>query len=78
MDKRAFRKRIAEGGGSGWAQKTDSELLAWAMYDLTNNPNYLNQPIFIPKEKYFNFNNPTNLEKITKIFFTQRRKMIKK
>ena len=32
---------------------------------------------FIPKKKYFNINNPENLEKITKIFFNQRRKMIK-
>ena len=32
---------------------------------------------FIPKRKYFNINNPENLEKITKIFFNQRRKMIK-
>ena len=32
---------------------------------------------FIPKEKYFNFNNPKNLEKVTNIFFNQRRKMIK-
>ena len=50
MDKRAFRKRIAEGGGSGWAQKTDSEMLAEAMHSLTNNPAYLNQPIFVPKD----------------------------
>ena len=28
MDKIAFRERIAEGGGSGWAQKTNSEMLA--------------------------------------------------
>ena len=33
---------------------------------------------FVPKEKYFKFKNPANLEKITKIFFNQRRKMIKK
>jgi len=32
---------------------------------------------FKPKRKYFNINNPENLEKITKIFFNQRRKMIK-
>ena len=32
---------------------------------------------FIPKRKYYNINNPENLEKITKIFFNQRRKMIK-
>ena len=33
--------------------------------------------VFEPKKKYFNINNPYNLEKITKIFFNQRRKMIK-
>jgi len=32
---------------------------------------------FFPKKKYFNIKNPKNLEKITKIFFSQRRKMIK-
>ena len=32
---------------------------------------------FTPKKKYYNINNPENLEKITKIFFNQRRKMIK-
>ena len=32
---------------------------------------------FSPKENYFNFRNPRNLEKITKIFFNQRRKMVK-
>ena len=32
---------------------------------------------FIPKRKYYNINNPENLEKITRIFFNQRRKMIK-
>ncbi len=32
---------------------------------------------FEPKKKYFNIDNPYNLEKITKIFFNQRRKMIK-
>tara|TARA_B100000029_G_scaffold311899_1_gene304406 strand:- start:292 stop:1086 length:795 start_codon:yes stop_codon:yes gene_type:complete len=32
---------------------------------------------FSPKKKYFNIKNPKNLEKITKIFFSQRRKMIK-
>ena len=29
------------------------------------------------KKKYLNIKNPKNLEKITKIFFNQRRKMIK-
>jgi len=32
---------------------------------------------FTPKKKFFVFKNPKNLEKITKIFFNQRRKMIK-
>ena len=32
---------------------------------------------FTPKKKYFNITDPRNLEKITKIFFNQRRKMIK-
>ena len=33
---------------------------------------------FIPKKNFFKLNNPKNLEKITRIFFNQRRKMIKK
>ena len=33
---------------------------------------------FIPKKSFFKLNNPKNLEKITRIFFNQRRKMIKK
>ena len=33
---------------------------------------------FEPKQFFFNFNNPKNLEKITRIFFNQRRKMLKK
>ena len=32
---------------------------------------------FEPKKKYFNLKNPNNLEKITNVFFNQRRKMIK-
>jgi len=32
---------------------------------------------FEPKKKYFNIKDPCNLEKITKVFFNQRRKMIK-
>ena len=32
---------------------------------------------FEPKKKYFNLKNPNNLEKITRVFFNQRRKMIK-
>jgi len=32
---------------------------------------------FEPKKKYFNIKKPYNLEKITKVFFNQRRKMIK-
>lgn len=34
--------------------------------------------IFIPKKKFFKLKNPKNLEHITNIFFSQRRKMIKK
>ncbi len=33
---------------------------------------------FKPKENFFNFRDPKNLEKITRIFFMHRRKMIKK
>ena len=33
---------------------------------------------FEPKKNFFEFNNPKNLEKITRIFFMHRRKMIKK
>ncbi len=33
---------------------------------------------FEPKENFFNFKNPKNLEKITRIFFNHRRKMLKK
>ena len=33
---------------------------------------------FTPKKKFFKLNNPRNLEKITRIFFNHRRKMIKK
>ena len=33
---------------------------------------------FSPKKKYFKIRNPKNLEKITRIFFQNRRKMIKK
>ncbi len=33
---------------------------------------------FIPKKKIHKIKNPKNLEKITRIFFSQRRKMIKK
>ena len=32
---------------------------------------------FVPKNKYFNIKNPKNLEKITRIFFNKKRKMIK-
>ena len=32
---------------------------------------------FEPKKKYFKFKNPKNLEKITRVFFMHRRKMIK-
>ena len=34
--------------------------------------------IFTPKENFFEIKNPKNLEKITRIFFSQRRKMLKK
>tara|TARA_Y100000591_G_scaffold325861_1_gene347479 strand:- start:1335 stop:2123 length:789 start_codon:yes stop_codon:yes gene_type:complete len=34
--------------------------------------------IFKPKNNFFKFKNPKNLEKITRIFFMHRRKMIKK
>ena len=33
---------------------------------------------FLPKNNIVNFNNPKNLEKITRIFFSQRRKMLRK
>ena len=33
---------------------------------------------FLPKTKYYRIRNPKNLEKITRIFFNHRRKMIKK
>ena len=33
---------------------------------------------FTPKKKFFKFRNPKNLEKITRVFFSHRRKMIKK
>ncbi len=33
---------------------------------------------FQPKKKFIKLNNPKNLEKITRIFFNQRRKMLKK
>ena len=34
--------------------------------------------IFVPKRKFFKFKDPKNLEYITNVFFTQKRKMIKK
>ena len=34
--------------------------------------------VFTPKKKFFNLNDPKNLEHVTNIFFSQRRKMIKK
>ena len=34
--------------------------------------------VFSPKENFFKINDPKNLEKITRIFFNHRRKMIKK
>ena len=33
---------------------------------------------FTPKQNFYKINNPKNLEKITRIFFNNRRKMIKK
>ena len=33
---------------------------------------------FYPKESFIKINNPNNLEKVTRIFFNQRRKMLKK
>ncbi len=33
---------------------------------------------FYPKKNFVKINNPTNLEKVTRIFFNQRRKMLKK
>ena len=33
---------------------------------------------FSPKEKFFTFRDPKNLEKITRVFFNHRRKMLKK
>ena len=34
--------------------------------------------IFYPKKKFIKIKNPNNLEKVTRIFFNQRRKMLKK
>ena len=34
--------------------------------------------LFTPKENFFELNDPKNLERITRIFFSQRRKMLKK
>ena len=34
--------------------------------------------LFTPKNNFFKLNDPKNLEKVTRIFFNQRRKMIKK
>jgi len=34
--------------------------------------------LFTPKDNYFKIKNPNNLEKITRIFFSNRRKMLKK
>jgi 16S rRNA (adenine1518-N6/adenine1519-N6)-dimethyltransferase len=34
--------------------------------------------LFTPKENFFELKDPKNLEKITRIFFSQRRKMLKK
>ena len=34
--------------------------------------------LFSPKEDFFKINDPKNLEKVTRVFFNQRRKMLKK
>tara|TARA_Y100001936_G_C15768796_1_gene505089 strand:+ start:15 stop:413 length:399 start_codon:yes stop_codon:yes gene_type:complete len=34
--------------------------------------------IFFPKKSFIKINNPNNLEKVTRVFFNQRRKMLKK
>ena len=34
--------------------------------------------LFVPKKKFFKIKDPKNLEKITRVFFNQRRKMLKK
>ena len=34
--------------------------------------------LFSPKEKFFKIKNPKNLEKVTRVFFNHRRKMLKK
>ena len=34
--------------------------------------------IFFPKKNFIKINNPNNLEKVTRVFFNQRRKMLKK
>ena len=34
--------------------------------------------LFTPKKNFYKIKNPKNLEKITRIFFNNRRKMIKK
>ena len=34
--------------------------------------------ILYPRKKFININDPTNLEKITRVFFNQKRKMVKK
>ena len=33
--------------------------------------------LFKPKNKFYHFSNPKNLEKITRVFFSQRRKKLK-
>ena len=34
--------------------------------------------LFLPKKNFVNINNPNNLEKVTRVFFNQRRKMLRK
>jgi len=68
VDRRDFRKRVEEGGwagtyddqgnkiitkGGGKSEvKTEAENIALAAYDLTNDPKYLNMPIYNPKGLY--------------------------
>ena len=54
------------------------------IFDITSNCFYPKPKVdssllfFSPKKNFFKFQNPNNLEKITRIFFQHRRKMIKK
>ena len=54
------------------------------LFDITPNCFYPKPKVdstllfFSPKKNFFKFKNPSNLEKITRIFFRHRRKMVKK